>query len=84
VQLASCGEMRRTVDIDVVLDEAVNAAAMTFDTEAKGRELRTLAVTDDTGTTLATLTFASSGALVQIELLDAVRQLPVSLRTGQN
>ena len=72
--------MKRVLEVELTHDEVANAAAITFDPIARGRALRTLEVTDGASTTLATVTFDAHGALVQIELLDAARQLPAALR----
>jgi hypothetical protein len=70
-----------TVSIDVSFrhDREVNAAAITFDASAKGRELRTYPIEDADGSVIATVTFSPTGALVQIELLDAANQIPRGL-----
>jgi hypothetical protein len=74
------GEVQVTIDVSLRHDAEANAAAITFDASARGRSLRTYAVASDDGTVLATVTFDSAGRLVQIELLDASRQIPIGLR----
>jgi Protein of unknown function (DUF2283) len=68
--------------IEVSFDEdaEANAASITFDPTARGRQLRTYPVEDESGSILATVTFDASGRLVQVELLDAVNQVPANLR----
>lgn len=65
------------------MDKSVNAAAITFDPSASGRKLRTLAIEDGVDT-VATVTFDETGALVQIELLDAKHQLPRTMRGSKS
>lgn len=70
--------VRVATEVEFNHDESANAAVITFDPRAKGRQLRTLTVNDGDDIA-ATLSFDQAGALVQIELLDASRQIPVSL-----
>lgn len=61
-------------------DPGANAASIVFDTSARGHLLRTYPFESD-GNMLGTVTFDADGALVDIELLDAARQIPHRLRT---
>ena len=71
-------EHPRVIRVEVTADPTVNAATLVFDASARGRDLRDFPIEVD-GTVIATLTFAASGGLVQLELLDAQRQLPPGL-----
>ena len=71
--------MMMSIKVSFRHDPDVNAAAITFDPSARGRHLRTYPIEDPDGTVLATVTFEPGGALVQIELLDAAKQIPKNL-----
>lgn len=76
---AGASRMRKEIEVSFDEDVEVNAAAITFDPAARGRDLATYPI-DSSGTTIATVTFDQAGKLVQIELLDAARQVPDILR----
>ena len=63
------------IQASVTVDLDVNAATLTFDASARGRDLCDIPIEID-GTVIAVLTFTPSGRLAQLELLDAERQLP--------
>lgn len=71
--------MTDSINVSLRHDPEVNAAAITFDASAKGRQLRTYPIEDSDGSVIATVTFGPTGALVQIELLDAANQIPKGL-----
>ena len=73
------GRVTTQLDVSFDHDPEVNAAAITFDASAKGRQLRTYPIEDPDGSVIATVTFGPTGALVQIELLDAANQIPRGL-----
>ncbi len=64
--------------VAVTIDPTVNAATITFDASARGRDLRDIPIEVE-GTVIATVTFTPSGRLAHLELLDAERQLPPGL-----
>lgn len=72
--------------IDIIVhfdhDPEANAASLVFDTSARGRQLQTYPF-ESNGQVLGTVTFDADGALVDIELLDAARQIPHRLRRGR-
>lgn len=71
-------ERAQRVQVKVTTDPSVNAATITFDESARGRDLRDFPIEVD-GTIIATVTFTASGRLAHLELLDATRQLPPGL-----
>ena len=73
------GHVTTQLDVTFDHDTEVNAAAITFDASAKGRQLRTYPIEEPDGSVIATETFSPTGALVQIELLDAANQIPRGL-----
>lgn len=66
------------MNIDLYHDPEANAASLRFSHET-GRELVTVPV-EFVGEICATITFTPDGKLVELELLDAARQLPDGLR----
>jgi hypothetical protein len=64
--------------VRVTTDPSVNAATITFDESARGRDLRDFPI-EMNGTIIAMVTFTASGRLAQLELLDAANQLPPGL-----
>lgn len=70
----------KTIAVMFDHDSEVNAAAITFDSTALGRDRRQYGIEDASGTVIASITFNDRGNLAQIELLDAAVQIPDSLR----
>lgn len=65
----------RKLGITLRIDTDANAASLIFSPAEGGRGLQTYPVEDADGNVLTTVTFAPDGRLVELELLDASRQL---------
>ncbi|GAA1190760.1 DUF2283 domain-containing protein [Prauserella alba] len=64
----------------VEVDQEANSAYISM-SDPGSRGKRSLPVRDDLGDVVAVLDFDNEGALVGVELLDAARQVPNSLRS---
>ena len=71
---------QRRIVVEFDQDPTANAAAITFDTLPPTRNLEQYVIENAVGDIIASITFSPSGILFQLELLDAERQIPDSLR----